>query len=71
MPTSANGFSMSCDGGEANATKIAERAAQGPHSTADATFIEAYAKTLPALVTAALDAHEQALTRRILMASPR
>jgi hypothetical protein len=42
MPTSANGFSMSCDGGEANATKIAEQAAQGPHSTADATFIEAY-----------------------------
>jgi hypothetical protein len=45
---------------EAKAAKIAEQASHGPHSCGDATFIEVYAKTLPALMTAALDAHEQA-----------
>jgi hypothetical protein len=46
---------------EVKAAKIAETEALGPHACGDATFIEVYAKTLPALLTAALDAHEQAL----------
>ena len=29
----------------------------GPHACGDATFIEVYAKTLPALMKKALDAH--------------
>jgi hypothetical protein len=45
---------------EAMATNIAEQATDGPHSEG-ATFIEVYTKTLPALVTVTLDAHERAL----------
>jgi hypothetical protein len=41
---------------EAKAARIAEQAAQGPHSNGDATFIEVYAKTLPALLTKGLEA---------------
>jgi hypothetical protein len=40
---------------EAKAARIAEQAAHGPHSNGDATFIEVYAKTLPALFTQALE----------------
>ena len=42
---------------EAKAARIAEQAAHGPRACGDATFIEAYAKTLPALVTKALETH--------------
>jgi hypothetical protein len=48
---------------EAKAAKIAEQATHGPHACGDATFIEVYAKSLPALLRAAIDAHEQALAR--------
>ena len=48
---------------EVKAERIAEQASHGPHACGDATFIEVYAKTLPALLTAALDAHEQAMSR--------
>jgi hypothetical protein len=41
---------------EAKAARIAAQAAQGPRSNGDATFIEVYAKTLPALTTKALEA---------------
>jgi hypothetical protein len=40
---------------EAKAARIAEQAAHGPHSNGDATFIEVYARTLPALLTKALE----------------
>jgi hypothetical protein len=40
---------------EAKAARIAEQAAHAPHSNGDATFIEEYAKSLPALVTKALE----------------
>jgi hypothetical protein len=40
---------------ETKATKIAEQASHGPFSCGDATFIEVYAKTLPALFTEALE----------------
>jgi hypothetical protein len=46
---------------EAKAAKLAEQASHGPHANGEATFIEAYAKTLPTLFTAAMDAYEQAL----------
>jgi hypothetical protein len=46
---------------EAKAARIAEQAARGPHACGDATFIEVYAKNLPRLLAAALNAHEQAL----------
>jgi len=46
---------------EAKAARIAEQAARGPRSNGDATFIEIYAKNLPALVAKALGAHKQAL----------
>jgi len=49
---------------EAKAARIAEQAAQGPNACGDATFIEAYAKNLPKLMTAALNAQEQALARK-------
>jgi hypothetical protein len=39
---------------EAKAARIAGQAAQDPNACGDATFIEVYAKTLPALVTKAL-----------------
>jgi hypothetical protein len=48
---------------EAKAATIAEQAALRPEACGDATFIEVFAKTLPALFTAALDAHEQAMER--------
>src|ERR1700680_3190555 len=40
---------------EAKAARIAEQAAHGPRACGDATFIEVYAKNLPALVTKALE----------------
>ena len=43
------------------ADKIAEQAAQAQYSDGEATYVEVYAKTLPTLLTAALDAHEEAL----------
>jgi hypothetical protein len=46
---------------EAKAAKIAEQASHGPHADGEATFIEVYAKTLPPLFTAAMDAYQQAL----------
>jgi hypothetical protein len=49
---------------EAKAARIAEQAARGPNACGDATFIEIYAKNLPKLMTAALNAHEQALARK-------
>jgi hypothetical protein len=44
---------------EVKADKIAEQAAQAQYSNGEATYIEVYAKTLPMLLTAALDAHEE------------
>jgi hypothetical protein len=41
---------------EAKAARLAEQAAHGPHACGDATFIEVYAKSLPMLVTKALQA---------------
>ena len=41
---------------EAKAARIAEQATHGAGACGDATFIEVYAKTLPALVTKALAA---------------
>lgn len=46
---------------EARAARVAAQAADEPQSSGDATFIEVYARTLPALVKKALNAHEQAL----------
>jgi len=46
---------------EAKAAKLAEQASHDPHANGEATFIEVYAKTLPTLFTAAMDAYEQAL----------
>jgi hypothetical protein len=40
---------------EAKAARVAEQAAHGRDACGDATFIEVYAKTLPALVTKALE----------------
>jgi len=40
---------------EAKAARVAEQATHGPHACGDATFIEVYAKTLPALVTKGLN----------------
>ena len=48
---------------EAKAARVAAEAAHEPQSNGDATFIEVYAKTLPALLKKALNAHEQALNR--------
>jgi hypothetical protein len=39
---------------EAKAARIADQAAHGPNACGDATFIEVYAKSLPALLTKAL-----------------
>jgi hypothetical protein len=44
---------------EAKAARIAEEAARDPQACGDAAFIETYAKSLPKLMTAALDAHEK------------
>jgi hypothetical protein len=46
---------------EAKAAKIAEQASHGPYANGEATFIEVYARTLPTLFTATMDAYEQAL----------
>jgi hypothetical protein len=40
---------------EAKAARLAEQATHGPQACGDATFIEVYAKSLPALVTKALE----------------
>jgi hypothetical protein len=40
---------------EAKAARIAEQAARGDDACGDATFIEVYAKNLPALLTKALE----------------
>lgn len=40
---------------EAKAARLAEQAAHGPQACGDATFIEVYAKSLPALVKNALE----------------
>jgi hypothetical protein len=40
---------------EARAARIAEQAAHGPQACGDATFIEVYAKSLPVLMTKALE----------------
>jgi hypothetical protein len=45
---------------EAKAARLAEQAARAPNACGDATFIEAYAKNLPKLMTSALAAHEKA-----------
>jgi hypothetical protein len=50
---------------EARAARVAAQAADEPQSNGDATFIEVYARTLPALVKKALNAHEQALNRPV------
>src|SRR5579872_353040 len=42
---------------EAKAVRIAEEAAHAPNACGDATFIEVYAMTLPALMKKALVAH--------------
>ena len=44
---------------EAKAARIAEQAARAPNACGDATFIEVYARNLPRLMTAALNAHEK------------
>ena len=41
---------------EAKAARIAEQAVHGPHACGDATFIEVYAKTMPALLLKGLEA---------------
>ena len=46
---------------EAKAAKIAEQASRGAQANGEATFIEVYARTLPTLFTAAMDAYQQAL----------
>jgi hypothetical protein len=46
---------------EAKAARLAEQAVQAPNACGDATFIEVYARNLPKLVAAALNAHERAL----------
>ena len=50
---------LHCPSGKAD--KIVEQAAQAQYSDGEATYVEVYAKTLPTLLTAALDAHEEAL----------
>ena len=45
---------------EAKAARVAEQAARAPQACGDAAFIETYAKSLPKLMTAALDAHDKA-----------
>ncbi len=44
---------------EAKAARIAEQATRAPNACGDATFIEVYARNLPRLMTAALNAHEK------------
>jgi hypothetical protein len=45
---------------EAKARAIAEQATQSPYSSGDATFIEVFAKSLPALFTEALERLDEA-----------
>jgi hypothetical protein len=40
---------------EAKAARIAEQAAHGPAACGDATFIEVYARTMPALILKGLE----------------
>jgi hypothetical protein len=49
---------------EARAARIADQAARGLDACGDATFIEVYARNVPKLMTAALNAHERALARK-------
>lgn len=46
---------------EAKAARIAEQAARAPQACGDAAFIETYARSLPKLMAAALNAHEKGL----------
>jgi hypothetical protein len=46
---------------EAKAARIAEQASHGPDANGEATFMEVYARTLPTLFAAAMDAYQQAL----------
>jgi hypothetical protein len=46
---------------EAKAARLAEQATRDPKACGDATFIETYARNLPKLMMAALEAHEKAL----------
>jgi hypothetical protein len=46
---------------EAKAARIAEEATRAPQACGDAAFIETYARSLPKLMTAALNAYEQGL----------
>lgn len=46
---------------EVKAASIAEHASLDPHADGEATFMEVYARTLPMLFTAAMDAYQQAL----------
>jgi hypothetical protein len=46
---------------EAKAVGIAEQASRGADGDGDATFIEVYTRTFPALFAAAIAAYEQAL----------
>ena len=46
---------------EAKAAGIAEQASHGPQANGEASFTEVYARTLPRLFTAAMDAYQQAL----------
>ena len=49
---------------EAKAARVAEEAARDPKACGDATFIETYARQLPKLMTAALEAREKALKQK-------
>jgi hypothetical protein len=46
---------------EAKAAGIAEQASHAPQADGEATFTEVYARTLPTLFTAAMEAYQQAL----------
>lgn len=46
---------------EARAARIAEQATHAPDACGDAAFIETYARSLPKLMTAALNADEKGL----------
>lgn len=49
---------------EAKAARVAEEAARDPRACGDATFIETYARQLPKLMAAALEAREKALSEK-------
>lgn len=46
---------------EAKAAGIAEQASHGGHAQRESAFTDVYARTLPVLLTAAMDAYQQAL----------